>query len=167
MAMQSRFVGLAGPMNRSRRYNDSLRSRGHADLARDDDRRRRQNAAASSRRFQDGGETKALPAIWSDKADLDARYAKLSQDATAALATDDQGSGELRRGDAGHYQELRRPPRKISRKRELTVGAAGASAALEDTRAKGTQSRAAIVSAAIIIQASLTARTKAAFSTNG
>jgi transposase len=80
---------------------------------------------------------------------------------------DDYGSGELRRGDAGHYQELRRPPRKISRKRELTVGAASAFAALEDTRAKGTQSRAATVSAAIIIQASLTARTNAAFSTNG
>src|ERR1700722_9920726 len=87
MAMQSRFVCLTGHMNRSRRYNDSLQSRGHADLARDDDRRRRQNAVASSRRFQDGGETKALPVIWSDKADLDARYAKLGQDATAALAT--------------------------------------------------------------------------------
>jgi cytochrome c556 len=87
MAMQSRFVCLTGHMSRSRRYNDSLRSRGHADLARDDDRRRRQNAVASSGRFQDGGETQALPAIWSDKADLDARYAKLSQDTTAALAT--------------------------------------------------------------------------------
>jgi cytochrome c556 len=47
----------------------------------------RYNAVASSRRFQNGGETKALPVIWSDKADLDARYAKLSQDTTAALAT--------------------------------------------------------------------------------
>jgi hypothetical protein len=87
MAMRSRFGCLTGPLSRSRRYNDSLRSRGHADLARDDGRRRRQNAVASSRRFQDGGETKALPAIWSDKADLDARYAKLSQDTTASLAT--------------------------------------------------------------------------------
>ena len=36
-----------------------------------------------------GGDTKALPAIWSDKADLTARYAyaKLGQDTTAALAT--------------------------------------------------------------------------------
>jgi cytochrome c556 len=34
-----------------------------------------------------GDDTKALPAIWSDKADLTARYAKLGQDATAALAT--------------------------------------------------------------------------------
>jgi cytochrome c556 len=34
-----------------------------------------------------GRETKALPMIWSDKADLNARYAKLGQDATAALAT--------------------------------------------------------------------------------
>ena len=33
-----------------------------------------------------GGDTRALPAIWDDKADLDARYAKLGQDATAALA---------------------------------------------------------------------------------
>jgi cytochrome c556 len=87
MAMQSRFVCLTGHMSRSRRYNDSLRSRGHADLARDDDRRRRQNAVASSRRFQGGGETKALPAIWSDKADLDARCAELSQDTTVTLAT--------------------------------------------------------------------------------
>ena len=74
-------------MSRSRRFDGSLRSRGHADLARDDGRRRRQNAVASSRRFQDGGETKALPVIWSDEADLNARYAKLDQDATAALAT--------------------------------------------------------------------------------
>jgi cytochrome c556 len=87
MAMQSRFVCLTGHMNRSRRYNDSLRSRGRADLAQDDGRRRRQNAVASSRRFQDGGETKALPAIWSDKADLDALCAELSQDTTATLAT--------------------------------------------------------------------------------
>jgi cytochrome c556 len=34
-----------------------------------------------------GGDTKALPAIWSDKADLNARYSKLGQDATAVLAT--------------------------------------------------------------------------------
>ena len=87
MAMRSRFGCLTGPMSGSRRYNDSLQSRGRADLAQDDGRRRRQNAVASSRRFQDGGETKALPVIWSDKADLDARYAKLSQDTTAALAT--------------------------------------------------------------------------------
>jgi cytochrome c556 len=87
MAMRSRFGCLTGPLSRSRRYNDYLRSRGHADLARDDDRRRRQNAVASSQRFQDGGETKALPPTWGDKPDLDARYAKLGQDATAALAT--------------------------------------------------------------------------------
>jgi cytochrome c556 len=87
MAMRSRFGCLTGPMSGSRRYNDSLRSRGRADLAQDHGRRRRQNAVASSQRFQDGGETKALPPIWSDKANLDARYAKLSQDTTAALAT--------------------------------------------------------------------------------
>jgi cytochrome c556 len=34
-----------------------------------------------------GGETRALPAVWDNKADLDARYAKLGQDATNALAT--------------------------------------------------------------------------------
>jgi cytochrome c556 len=34
-----------------------------------------------------GGDTKALPAIWSDKADFDARFAKFGQDATDALAT--------------------------------------------------------------------------------
>jgi cytochrome c556 len=34
-----------------------------------------------------GGETKALPAIWDNKADVDARYAKLGQDATNALAS--------------------------------------------------------------------------------
>ena len=33
-----------------------------------------------------GGDTRALPAIWADKADLNARYAKLGQDATNALA---------------------------------------------------------------------------------
>jgi cytochrome c556 len=33
------------------------------------------------------GDTRALPAIWDSKADVDARYAKLGQDATAALAT--------------------------------------------------------------------------------
>jgi cytochrome c556 len=33
-----------------------------------------------------GGETRALPAIWDNKADLNARYAKLGQDATDALA---------------------------------------------------------------------------------
>jgi cytochrome c556 len=33
-----------------------------------------------------GGGTHALPAVWSDKADVDARFAKFGQDATAALA---------------------------------------------------------------------------------
>jgi cytochrome c556 len=40
-----------------------------------------------------GGDTRALPAIWADKADLNARYAKLGQDATNALtAIKDQAS---------------------------------------------------------------------------
>jgi cytochrome c556 len=34
-----------------------------------------------------GSDTKALPAIWDNKADVTARYAKLGQDATAALAS--------------------------------------------------------------------------------
>ena len=33
-----------------------------------------------------GGDTRALPAIWADKADLNARYVKLGEDATSALA---------------------------------------------------------------------------------
>ena len=33
-----------------------------------------------------GGGTHALPKIWDNKADFDARYGKLSQDATAAVA---------------------------------------------------------------------------------
>jgi cytochrome c556 len=33
-----------------------------------------------------GGETRALPAIWADKVDVDARFAKFGQDATDALA---------------------------------------------------------------------------------
>ncbi len=33
------------------------------------------------------GDTKALPAIWEDTADFDARFKKLGDDATAALAT--------------------------------------------------------------------------------
>jgi cytochrome c556 len=33
-----------------------------------------------------GGDTRALPAIWDDKADVNARYAKLGQDAANALA---------------------------------------------------------------------------------
>lgn len=33
------------------------------------------------------GDTKALPAIWEDEADFDARFKKLGDDATAALAT--------------------------------------------------------------------------------
>ena len=32
-----------------------------------------------------GGDTKALPAIWADKADFNARFAKFGTDATAAL----------------------------------------------------------------------------------
>jgi cytochrome c556 len=40
-----------------------------------------------------GGDTRALPAIWADKADLNARYAKLGRDATNALtAIKDQAS---------------------------------------------------------------------------
>jgi cytochrome c556 len=34
-----------------------------------------------------GGKTAALPAIWENKADLDARFAKFGADATAALAS--------------------------------------------------------------------------------
>jgi cytochrome c556 len=34
-----------------------------------------------------GNNTKALPEIWANKADVDARFAKLGQDATDALAT--------------------------------------------------------------------------------
>ncbi|MGD0719453.1 MAG: cytochrome c [Roseiarcus sp.] len=34
-----------------------------------------------------GGDTRALPAVWESKADVEARYFKLGQDATAALAT--------------------------------------------------------------------------------
>jgi cytochrome c556 len=33
-----------------------------------------------------GGKTKALPEIWANKSDVDARFAKLGQDATDALA---------------------------------------------------------------------------------
>ncbi|WP_158817309.1 cytochrome c [Methylocapsa sp. S129] len=33
-----------------------------------------------------GGDTRALPAVWADKADVDARFAKFGQDATDALA---------------------------------------------------------------------------------
>ena len=33
-----------------------------------------------------GGDTKALPAVWDNRADVDARFAKFGQDATAALA---------------------------------------------------------------------------------
>ena len=33
-----------------------------------------------------GGDTKALPAVWTDKADFDARFAKFGADATTALA---------------------------------------------------------------------------------
>jgi cytochrome c556 len=33
-----------------------------------------------------GGDTKALPEIWANKSDVDARFAKLGQDATDALA---------------------------------------------------------------------------------
>ncbi len=33
-----------------------------------------------------GGETKALPAVWEKKADFDARWARLSTEATAAMA---------------------------------------------------------------------------------
>jgi cytochrome c556 len=33
-----------------------------------------------------GGETRALPAIWENKADLDARFAKLGKDAADAMA---------------------------------------------------------------------------------
>lgn len=34
----------------------------------------------------DTGDTEALPAVWADKADFDARFAKLAADATAARA---------------------------------------------------------------------------------
>jgi cytochrome c556 len=34
-----------------------------------------------------GGDTKALPAIWTNKADFDARFTKFGSDASAALAT--------------------------------------------------------------------------------
>jgi cytochrome c556 len=33
-----------------------------------------------------GGDTEALPAVWTNKSDLDARFAKLGSDATAALS---------------------------------------------------------------------------------
>jgi cytochrome c556 len=33
-----------------------------------------------------GGETRALPTIWENKADVDARFAKLGKDAAAAMA---------------------------------------------------------------------------------
>jgi cytochrome c556 len=40
-----------------------------------------------------GGDTKALPAIWNNKADLNARFAKFGQDAATALAaTKDKAS---------------------------------------------------------------------------
>ena len=61
-----------------------------------------------------GGDTRALPAIWADKADLNARYAKLGQ-GRDQRPDGDQGPGELRCDDAAHFQELRRLPRKISR----------------------------------------------------
>ena len=34
-----------------------------------------------------GGDTRALPAIWTNKADVDAKFAQLGKDATAALAS--------------------------------------------------------------------------------
>ena len=69
------------------------------------------------------GDTHALPAIWEDTADFDARFKKLGEDSTAALA-DDQGRGELQGHHAGLLQELRRMPREVSREGELTVGGA-------------------------------------------
>lgn len=39
-----------------------------------------------------GGETKALPAIWENKADFDARFAKLGKDAADAMAAITDGT---------------------------------------------------------------------------
>ena len=52
------------------------------------------NAADFPNHFPEGtdtGKTEALPAIWQDKADFDARSKKLSDDATAAAAAAAQG----------------------------------------------------------------------------
>jgi cytochrome c556 len=63
----------------------------------------------------DKGDTRALPKIWENKADFDARFAKLGQDAAAAQSK--TGSldefraafGPIGQNCAGCHQEYRRP----------------------------------------------------------
>jgi cytochrome c556 len=56
-----------------------------------------------------GDDTKALPALGADKSDLDARFAKLGQDSTDALATIKDQS-KLYRLFSPDFQKLRRLP---------------------------------------------------------
>ncbi len=68
------------------------------------------------------GDTHALPAIWDNEADFDARFKKLGADSAAALDCD-QRRGELQ-GD--HFWRPARTaglPREISREARLTLGA--------------------------------------------
>ena len=60
-----------------------------------------------------GGDTASLPAIWENKADFDAKLAKLSADAKAQDARR-EGSRQLQGSDGRGRQELRRLPQHLS-----------------------------------------------------
>ncbi len=64
-----------------------VRSRDGASGAQHLHRRRRQRRPALFPPGSDKGKTDALPAIWANKSDFDARFAKFGEDAKAALAS--------------------------------------------------------------------------------
>jgi cytochrome c556 len=63
----------------------------------------------------DKGETRALPKIWEDKADFEARFAKLGEDAKAAMSKTDSlddfraAFGPIGQSCGGCHQPYRRP----------------------------------------------------------
>lgn len=78
---------VIGPMLQGKAPFDAAKAKAAAEVV-------AKNAADFPNHFPEGsdqGKTEALPAIWQNKADFDAKSKKLSDDATAAAAAADAG----------------------------------------------------------------------------
>ncbi len=67
-----------------------------------------------------GGDTASLPAIWENKADFEAKLAKLSADAKAQDARR-EGPRQLQGGDGRGRQGLRRLPQHLSQEADNVI----------------------------------------------
>ena len=67
-----------------------------------------------------GGDTASLPAIWENKADFEAKLAKLSADAKAQDA-EREGPRQLQGGDGRGRQGLRRLPQHLSQEADIVI----------------------------------------------